>query len=291
MNPQLADLIAQYVVLGGAQYNAFPNIGNPQGIPNFHVNEPSYVFAKAGPLAIAEIFTGPGLKAAVFNAALELQEHGVDAAGTGWWATVTQPVKDAVAAYIVANPTLVPQGVPNPGLELAVPAPTAPQTGNPAGPTPVPLTSPIPGMSVADIQYIDAVGNFWTIPGGGAGYPGGSPALFTLVAPAGTTKAQIDQAVDMVDYSNTAQSIPAYAGPFLEAVQNALNAVIASKKPAGTVGTVGPTQRMATPIEKQVAKQAAEAAAGPPLASSKKPVVPGKTTSSQQNISNFGGKR
>jgi hypothetical protein len=121
----LAGLVSQYAVLDGPVYagkldSGVPAThpdGSPWGLPSFNVYEPAAVFAAAGPEAIWSIFTGPGLLRAAFEAAQRIQQHGPGPVRGD--PAVTPAVVAAVRAYIAANPSLVPTGSNDPGLEIA----------------------------------------------------------------------------------------------------------------------------------------------------------------------------
>jgi hypothetical protein len=204
MNPNLSDLVAQYA---DPRPNTFPDVGNPAGLPSFQVNEPSYVFAYAGPLALAMIFTGPGLKNAVFNAAIELQEHGMNAT---WWSTVTPQVAAAVAAYALNNPGLVPVGSVVGTIAGAMGAPPNQGASLPTS-SPVALldaVSPIAGVAVGDLFYALC-------------QPGNAYQLLAAIAPNASGR-QISQAINLVEetYAGafSAYDPSTYAGPYKAAI-------------------------------------------------------------------------
>jgi len=264
--PQLMDLAAQYGNINGPQYGpqyaAFSDVGNPKGLPSFNPTEPAYVFWMAGPLAILDLFTGPGLKRAVFNAAQYVLEHGPVVLPA--MQPVTEPVIAAVAAYVAANPALVPGGTVVPIYTPPVVTPAAP---------PVPFAdavSPIPGMSMTDLLYVDKMVQTNSRAGG----------LWELVVPAGTTLAQIHSGSTLIGnaYADLLASYDTatYNGPFKAAVAAALASLqkpAAPAAPAATAATAAPATR------------AQEAAGGHPV----KTFV--RTTSSQQGVPGFGGKR
>ena len=157
--PTLGSLVVAYEQLGGTAYNAFPNLGNPNGLPSWQPADPAYVFAMAGPQALTEIFTGPGLQPAVFNAALYLNGHGIPPISI-----ISPAVVTAVQAYVAANPSMVPTGtITGNIIGPQYPASTTVGVTGTGSNVTVPIVQPgafaapggpLAGMTLVDLFYI-----------------------------------------------------------------------------------------------------------------------------------------